>query len=98
MRAPARGPSAARPSTEAAAASTGASADQTRDPPRDDRHHLRYLVVGEHTVQHERMQVDVEIERATETPHDDHGAAATIGHVIALGATPEEPQHRPHED
>ena len=56
------------------------------------------LVGGEHAVQHERMQVDVEIECATETLHDDDGAAATIGNAVVLGATPEEPQHRPHED
>jgi hypothetical protein len=53
-------------------------------------------VVREHAVQHERVQVNVEIQRPTEALHDDHGPAATIDDAVTVCAAPQEPEHRPH--
>ncbi|MCA1651716.1 MAG: hypothetical protein LC753_16075 [Acidobacteria bacterium] len=55
-------------------------------------------VVREHTVQHERVQMDVEIQRPTEAPHDDHGPAATVGDAVTARAAPEEAEHRAYGD
>jgi hypothetical protein len=51
-------------------------------------------VVREHAVQHERVQMDVEIQRATEALDDHHGPAAAIGDAVAALAAPEELEHR----
>jgi hypothetical protein len=41
-------------------------------------------IVREHTVQHERVQVDIEIQRPTEALHDHHGAAATLCDAVRV--------------
>jgi len=51
-------------------------------------------VVREHAVQHERVQMDVQIQRATEALDDHHGAAAPVADAVAACAAPEEPDHR----
>ena len=40
----------------------------------------------EHAVEHERVKVDVEIERATDARHDRHGAAAHIRQAMLASA------------
>lgn len=66
--------------------------EQTRDPARDQGHDLCHVVacrgygiephdipvLREHAVQHERVQVDIEIQRTAEALHDRHRATATI--------------------
>ena len=47
-------------------------------------------LLGEQAVQHERVQVDVEIERPTKALHDDDGAAVTIRNAGGARAAPEE--------
>jgi hypothetical protein len=85
--------------------------DEPRDSPRYSRDHVRHILVRqppngmkphvatgvhEHTVQHERVQMDVQIQRSTKALDDHHGSAATIGNAVTAGAAPEEPEHRPH--
>ena len=55
----------------------------------------RAPVHREHAVQHEGMEVDVEIEGAAEALHDGDGAAPPIRDAITPGPTPQEPEHRP---
>jgi hypothetical protein len=43
------------------------------------------------------MQVDVQIERAAEALQDHHRAATAAGDAPLAQATPQEPEHRPHE-
>ena len=71
--------------------------DETCHAVRDDCHDLRHIVarqppdwmeldavpvVREHAVQHQHVQVDIEIERAAEALQDRHGAAAAVGDVV----------------
>lgn len=51
------------------------------------------IVMREHAVQHQRMQMDVEIQRPTEALHDHDGAAAPIGDAATARAAAEEPEH-----
>jgi hypothetical protein len=51
-------------------------------------------VVREHTVQHERVQMNVQVQRPTEALDNHHGAAATIVDAVTTRAAPEEPEHR----
>jgi hypothetical protein len=53
-------------------------------------------LVREHAVQHQHVQVDVEIERAAEALHDRNCAAAGVGDVVTACPPPEESEHLPH--
>lgn len=85
--------------------------DETCHAVRDDCHYLRHIVarqppdwmelnavpvVREHAVQHQHVQVDVEIERAAEALQDRHGAAAAVGDAVTACTAPEQSEHRPH--
>ena len=51
---------------------------------------------SEHAIEHERMEMDIEIERAAETLNDRHRAAAAVRDAVPPRATAKEPEHRPH--
>lgn len=51
------------------------------------------VVVREHAVSHQRVQMDVEIQRPTEALDDPRGAAAPIGDAGTVRAAPEEPEY-----
>jgi hypothetical protein len=51
-------------------------------------------VVREHTVQHERVQMNVQVQRSTEALNNHYGAAATIVDAVTTRAAPEEPEYR----
>jgi hypothetical protein len=95
------------------AARESAPLDQPRDAPRDPRHHVSHVLahqprnrmrphgattVREHAVQHERVQMHIEIQRPTEALHNHHGAAATIIDAIGARAAPKEAEHRADGD
>jgi hypothetical protein len=55
-------------------------------------------IVREHTVQHEREQMDVEIQCPSEALDDHYAPTATIGDAVAARAAPEEAEHRAYGD
>ena len=80
----------------------------TLHPACDPRHDTRHVLAREpprvvkdddasihrkHAVQHERVEVDVEIECAAEALHDRHGATPAVGDALTSGAMPQEPEH-----
>lgn len=83
--------------------------EQARDPGLDRRQHLRDVEIRdgrrrmqphaarfglrEHPVQHERVQVRVQIQRAAKSLNDDHGAPAPVRHAVQAGASAQPAQH-----
>ena len=55
-------------------------------------------VLDRDAVEHERMDVDIQIQGSAETLNDRYGPAASTGHVGLAGSAPKRPEHRPHED
>jgi hypothetical protein len=55
-------------------------------------------ILREHAVQHERVQVDIEIQRTAEALHDRHRAIAAIRDALSPGAASQEPEHHPQRD
>ncbi len=55
----------------------------------------RVTVSSEHSVHDQRMEVDVHVERAPESLHDGHGAAAPVPHAGVPRAAAEVPEYRP---
>ena len=62
------------------------------------KHQRTRLVLLEDAVQHECVDVDVQIERPAEPLKDGHRTPTTIGHIVQLCTTTQPPQHRTHED
>jgi site-specific recombinase XerC len=104
---------AVRSPTALPLAAEPATREEPRHAARDQGHHARHVLArqaadgmkpngaflhGDHAVQHERVEVDVEIERATEPLDDDHGAAPPVDDALAAGALAQEPEDRPHGD
>jgi hypothetical protein len=90
-----------------------AALEQLLDAARDEGHDGRHVLAREpphgmkvdlasvhceHAIQHERVEVDVEIEGAAEALNDRHGAAAAIGDAVSPSAMPEEPEHHSQRD
>ena len=80
-----------------------AAFEQTLHPGRDQCHNTRDLLAresahrmkvhrlsvrGKHAVQHERVEVDVEIQGAAKALHDRYRAAPAVGDALMSGATP----------
>jgi hypothetical protein len=56
-------------------------------------------VLGEYTIEHQRVRMDIQIERRPEALDDDDGAAAPVHYPVRVaGPPPEEPKDRAHED
>ena len=85
-----------------------AALEQLLDAARDEGHDGRHVLArepphgmkvdpasvrSEHAIQHERVEVDVEIEGAAEALNDRHGAALAVGDAVTSCATPQEPEH-----
>lgn len=49
-------------------------------------------------IEHEGMEMDVQIQRGAEALNDHHGSAASTGYACLARQAPQKPEHRPHED
>ena len=62
------------------------------------KHRRTSPVLGKDAVQHECVDVHVQIERPAEPLENGHRTPTTFGHIVQLCTTTQPPQHRTHVD